>query len=147
VVACLLASLCYAYAANFTKKYLTGVQPLATAAGSQLGAALALALPTWWTWPAHNPGTGPWLALLMLGVVCSGVAYILYFRLIGHLGPARAVTVTFLVPVFAILYGTLLLGEKLTPSMLVFGAVVVFGTALATGVLRFSREPPARGAG
>jgi drug/metabolite transporter (DMT)-like permease len=147
VVACLLASLCYGYAANFTKKYLTGVHPLATAAGSQIGAALALALPTWWTWPDHNPGAGPWLALLMLGVVCSGVAYILYFRLIGHLGPARAVTVTFLVPVFAILYGTLLLGEKLTLWMLLCGAVVVLGTALATGMMRFSRESPVRDAG
>ena len=139
VGACLLASTCYGYAASFTKKYLTGVHPLATAAGSQLGAALALAAPTWWYWPSQNPGTGSWLALLMLGVVCSGLAYILYFRLIGHLGPARAVTVTFLVPVFAILYGTLLLDEQLTWWMLLCGGVVVLGTALATGVLGFSR--------
>ncbi len=140
VLACLLAAMCYGYAASFTKKYLTGVHPLATATGSQIGAALGLALPTAWYWPAHNPGTGAWLALLVLGVVCSGVAYILYFRLITHLGPARAVTVTFLVPVFAILYGTLLLGETLTLWMVLCGLVVVFGTALATGVLAFPRS-------
>jgi len=140
VLACLTASMCYGYTASFTKKYLTGVHPLATATGSQIGAALALALPTVWTWPARTPGTGAWLALLMLGVVCSAIAYILYFRLIDQLGPARAVTVTFLVPVFAVLYGTLLLGEKLTLWMLLSGAVVVLGTALATGVLRPARR-------
>ncbi|MBL8339471.1 MAG: DMT family transporter [Rhodoferax sp.] len=136
VLACLLAAICYGYAASFTKKYLGGVHPLATAAGSQLGAALALVGPTVWTWPAQMPGTTAWLAILVLGVVCSGLAYILYFRLLGQLGPSRAITVTFLVPVFAILYGTLLLGESLTPWMLGCGLVVVLGTSLAAGVLR-----------
>ncbi len=136
VLACLAATLCYGYAANFTKKYLTGVHSLATAAGSQLGATLALALPTIWTWPAKMPGLRAWGALLVLGVLCTGLAYILYFRLIERLGPARAVTVTFLVPVFAVLYGTLFLGETLTLWMLVCGAVVVLGTALSTGVLK-----------
>lgn len=136
VLACLLATVCYGYTASYTKKYLTGIHPLATAAGSQIGASLALALPTAWYWPAHNPGIGPWLSLLVLGVMCTGIAYILYFRLIGQLGPARAVTVTFLVPVFAVLYGTVLLDEKLTWWMLLCGAVVVLGTSLAAGVLR-----------
>ena len=139
VLACLLATLCYGYAANFTKKYLHGVHPLATATGSQIGATLGLALPSLWLWPSHNPSLTSWLALLVLGVVCTAAAYILYFRLIARLGPARAVTVTFLVPVFAILYGTLFLGEQLTLWMLLCGAVVVCGTALATGLLRFSR--------
>ncbi len=147
VLACLLASMCYSLAANFTKRQLGQVHPMALAAGSQLGASLALALPTWWFWPTHNPGAGPWLALLVLGVVCSGLAYILYFRLITHLGPSKAMTVTFLVPVFAILYGTVFLGEKLTPWMLLCGAVVVLGTSLAAGVLRFRRESPVRGGG
>jgi len=147
VMACLVAAVCYGFAASFTKKYLVGVHPLASAAGSQLGAALALALPTAWFWPAKMPGTVSWLALLALGVVCTGVAYILYFRLIAQLGPSRATTVTFLIPVFAILYGTLLLGEKLTVWMLMCGAVVVLGTALATGVLRFKTGSPARDAG
>ncbi len=147
VLACLLASMCYGYAANFTKKHLGQVHPMALAAGSQIGASIGLALPTWWYWPSHNPGAGPWLALLVLGVVCSGLAYILYFRLISHVGPSKAMTVTFLVPVFAILYGTVFLGERLTPWMLLCGAIVVLGTALATGVLRFRRESPARAQG
>jgi len=147
VLACLLAAICYGFAASFTKKYLVGVHPLASAAGSQLGAALALALPTVWFWPAPRPGAVSWLALLALGVLCTGVAYILYFRLIAQLGPSRATTVTFLIPVFAILYGTFFLGEKLTVWMMLCGAVVVLGTALATGVLRFKTGSSARGAG
>ena len=139
VLACLLASACYAVAASYTRKYLTGVHPLATATGSQIGATLGLALPTIWFWPAHNPGRGPWLALIALGVVCTAAAYILYFRLIEKLGPVRAVTVTFLVPVFAVIYGTLFLGEELTLWMLLCGAVVVCGTALATGLLKLPR--------
>ncbi len=141
VLACLLASLCYGYAANFTKKYLTGVPPLATATGSQIGATLGLALPTFWFWPAHNPGLIPWLSLITLGVLCTAAAYILYFRLIERLGPARAVTVTFLVPVFALIYGTAFLGEVITLWMLLCGAVIVSGTALATGLLTLPRSP------
>lgn len=139
VLACLLATLCYAIAASFTKRFLTGIHPLATATGSQIGALLGLALPALWFWPAHTPSLHAWLALLALGVLCTAVAYILYFRLIAQLGPARAVTVTFLVPVFAIFYGTVFLGEELTLFMLLCGAVVVCGTALATGVLTLSR--------
>ncbi len=136
VLACLLATVCYGYAASYTKRYLTGVPAMATATGSQLGATLGLAVPTLWFWPEQMPGMTPWLSLLVLGVVCTAVAYILYFRLIEQLGPARAVTVTFLVPVFAVLYGTVLLNETLTLWMLGCGAVIVCGTALASGVVR-----------
>ncbi len=137
---CLAATLCYGLSANAAKKYLGGIAPLATATGSQLGAAVALAAPTALAWPAQMPGLRSWAALLVLGVLCSGVAYILYFRLITGLGPARAVTVTFLVPVFAVLYGVLLLGEALTLWMLGCGAVVVLGTALASGVLKLPAQ-------
>jgi len=137
VLACLLASICYAFAASFTKRYLTGVHPLATATGSQIGATIGLALPTFWFWPSHMPGLTPWLALLALGVVCTGVAYILYFRLIERAGPARALAVTFVVPVFALTYGGLFLGEQLTLWMLMCGVIIVCGTALATGLLKF----------
>ncbi|HQX58104.1 MAG: DMT family transporter [Rhodoferax sp.] len=136
VLACLGATLCYGLAVNFTKRYLSGVHPLAIATGSQIGATLGLVLPTWWYWPAHNPGTGAWLSLVALGVLCSAVAYILYFRLIHQIGPARTITVTFLIPVFAVFFGVVFLDEALTGSMLACGVVIVIGTALSTGVLR-----------
>ncbi len=136
VLACLLATLCYGYSASYAKRYLSGVHALAIATGSQLGATIGLAIPMVWWWPDHNPGLTPWLSLLALGILCSGVAYILYFRLIEQLGPARAITVTFLVPVFAVLFGALLLDEQITGWMILCGLVVVLGTAMATGVLR-----------
>jgi drug/metabolite transporter (DMT)-like permease len=136
VLACLVATACYALAASATKRYLTGLPPLVTATGSQLGSTLALALPAFWFWPEDLPGGQAWLAVAVVGVLCTGIAYILYFRLIEQAGPARALAVTFVVPVFAILYGALFLGEQVTPWMLVCGLVIVCGTALSTGLLK-----------
>lgn len=136
VLACLGATLCYGIAASATKKHLSGLPPLVTATGSQLGATVVLALPALWSWPAQMPGTRAWLALLALGIVCTGVAYILYFRLIEQAGPARALAVTFLVPVFAVVYGVLFLAESVTAWMLLCAAVIVAGTALSTGLLQ-----------
>jgi drug/metabolite transporter (DMT)-like permease len=145
VLACLLATLCYGVAANATKRYLSGLPALVTATGSQLGALLVLALPAAWWWPARLPGWQSWLSLLVLGVLCTGLAYILYFRLIEEAGPARALAVTFAVPVFAVLYGVLFLSEEITSWMLSCGLVIVLGTALSTGLLRWPRRHGPRG--
>lgn len=145
VLACLLAVLCYGISASYAKRYLAGLPPLVTAAGSQIGASLGLALPALWLWPARMPGPSAWLALLVVGVVCTGIAYILFFRLIENAGPPRALSVTFLVPVFAVLYGVTFLGETVTPWMLGCAAVIVCGTALSTGLLRLGRQRPRAG--
>lgn len=76
----------------------------------------------------------------MVGVLCSGLAYILFFRLIENAGPPRALSVTFLVPVFAIFYGAVILGEVVTPWMLLCAVVIVCGTALSTGLLKLGRK-------
>lgn len=136
VLACLLATVCYAIAASATKRFLSGLPPLVTATGSQLGAALALALPAALLAPQRMPGAQAWASVAVLGVLCTGIAYILYFRLIEQTGPARALAVTFCIPVFAIVYGVLFLGEHVTAWMLMWGAVVVLGTALSTGLLK-----------
>jgi drug/metabolite transporter (DMT)-like permease len=142
VLACLLATVCYAIAASATKRYLSGIPPLVNAAGSQLGATLALLLPALWLAPAQMPGRQAWLAVIAVGVLCTGVAYILYFRLISQLGPSRALTVTFAVPAFALVYGAIFLGEQVTPWMLVCGLVIVCGTALSTGLLKLPALRP-----
>jgi len=140
VLACLLACLFYGIAASATKRHLGGLPPLVTAAGSQIGATLVLALPALWLRPAALPGVHAWLALLAVGTICTGLAYVIYFRLIEAVGPARSLAVTFVVPVFAILYGALFLGEAVTGWMLLCAAVIVLGTALSTGLLK----PPVR---
>lgn len=141
VLACLGATLCYGVAANFAKRYLAGVPPLVNATGSQIGATVGLAVPTLLFWPEQAPSAQAWLAIVALAVFCSALAYILYFRLIAHAGPAKAVTVTFLIPLFAVFYGTVFLGESVTHWMVVCGAVILLGIALATGMLRLLPVP------
>jgi drug/metabolite transporter (DMT)-like permease len=136
VLACLAATFCYALAASFTKKYLMGVPPIATATGSQLGAALGLILPALWFWPSKVPSSQAWGAVTVLAVLCTAVAYVLYFRLIETAGPSRALTVTFMIPVFALIYGALFLNEVFTPWMILCGCIVVCGTALSSGLLK-----------
>lgn len=131
------ATLCYGFAANFTKRHLTGVPPMVNAAGSQIVSAVALTPFALWTWPAQSPAPLAWAAAAVLGVGCTAIAYVLFFRLIERVGASRAVTVTFLVPVFGTLWGALFLGEAVTGSMLLGGAVVLVGTGLSTGVIRW----------
>jgi drug/metabolite transporter (DMT)-like permease len=140
VLACLGACLSYGISASATRRYLGGIPALATATGSQVGATLFLALPALWFWPAQMPGLRAWLALIALGVASTGIAYILFFRLIENAGPARALTVTFLVPVFAVFYGVVFLGEHVTQWMLVCAAVIVCGVALSTGIVKPGRR-------
>jgi drug/metabolite transporter (DMT)-like permease len=136
VGACIVATMAYGYSVNFTKRYLTGVPPMAVAAGSQLSAAAALALPTLLLWPVDTPALSAWASLGALAVVCTGFAYILYFRLIAHVGPANAITVTFLIPAFAVAWGGLFLGEQITLPMVIGCAVILVGTGLAIGLLK-----------
>lgn len=140
IAACLLASGFYGLSASFARRYLTGIPPLATATGSLLGASLGLALPTVWFWPAQMPGLRAWAAIVAIAVLCTGIAYILYFRLIESAGPSRALAVTFITPVFAVLYGTLFLGERITPWMVGCALVIVCGTLLSTGLVRTLRR-------
>jgi drug/metabolite transporter (DMT)-like permease len=116
------------------------VPSLAVATGSQIGATLGLALPTLWLWPAATPSMTAWLALLAVGVLCTGVAYVLFFRLIEKVGAASTLTVTFLIPVFALIYGLVFLGELVTPWMLTCGAVILCGTALSLDLLKLRKH-------
>ena len=140
IAACLLASVCYGIGGNLSRKYLAGVPPLTVATGSQISAALVLLLPALWWWPASPPSSTAWFSAAALAVACTALAYVLYFRLIAHAGAANAVSVTFLIPAFAMLWGWLFLGEQPTGAMLAGCAVILLGTALATGVLRGPRR-------
>lgn len=135
VVAGLLATLSYGVSANYTKRYLTGVSSLAITTGGQLAAALALAPLAAWLWPAGAISAGAWGAAAALAVACTSLAYILYFRLIANIGPARAIAVTFLIPAFGMGWGVLLLDEPLGLRMLLGAGVILAGTALATGLV------------
>jgi drug/metabolite transporter (DMT)-like permease len=146
IAACLGATALYGFAACFAKKRLSGVPPMALATGSQLSAALVLAAPALWLRPAVVPSTTAWVALALLAVLSTGVAYILYFRLIAHTGPTNASAVTFLIPAFAAFFGWLFLDEAITLSMVIGGVVILIGTALAMGLVPRPRPVAARSA-
>jgi drug/metabolite transporter (DMT)-like permease len=133
--ACLLATLCYGFAANYAKQRLAGVPPLAVAAGSQAAATMVLVLPALWFAPHAMPGATSWASVAVLALLCTAVAYLLFFRLIAHVGAARAITVTYLIPLFAVLWGALFLREEITLTMAAGCAVILVGTALASGLV------------
>ena len=143
VLAVLFACLCYGSAASVAKRYMGGLPSLVSATGSQIGASIALLPLTLLYWPAQAPSLQALASVLVLGVVCTGLAYILYFRLIERAGPARALSVTFAIPAFAVFYGVLLLGESITPWMVVCALVIIAGTTLSTGLVRLGRRAPA----
>jgi drug/metabolite transporter (DMT)-like permease len=143
VPACVAATMLYAFSAHFSKRYLAAVPPLAVAAGSQLAAALMLAPAAMALHPATLPSARAWCALLCLGALCTALAYVLFFRLIARVGAAKTMAVPFLVPAFGVLWGVLFLGETFTAPMAAGSALIVLGTALATGLVNPARPPAA----
>ena len=133
-VVCLLAPLSYGLSASYSKKYMTNVPPLLSAAGSQAGATVMLLPFAGMFLPDHAVAAQTWAAMLTLGVLCSGVAYILFYRIIAKAGPAKALTVTFAIPLFALIYGVSFLGETVSWPMVASALVIVCGIALATGL-------------
>lgn len=136
VLAGLLATACYGHAAHFARSGFPGLGPLGLAFGSQLLASLWLAPAAFATWPAQPPSPLAWASVAVLGIVCTALAYLIYFGLIRRIGPTRATTVTYLAPVFGVGWGVGLLGEPLTLPMLLGGAVVLAGVAVAARLAR-----------
>ncbi|MDQ7979406.1 DMT family transporter [Paraburkholderia sp. SARCC-3016] len=134
--AALGATLLYGIAASYTKRHLMGVDALSVATGTMIGATIVLLPFAIAQWPAAPVTLHAWASILGLGIGCTGIAYMLFFHLIAVAGPARAITVTFVIPVFGILWGALFLGERVSAGMLAGCAVILVGTALATGVVK-----------
>lgn len=136
----LLAATFYGINASYTKKYLNNVEPITTATGSQMGAAIVMFPGLLFYWPENPIPMESWISVVVLGIASTGMAYTLYFRLIKNAGPANAISVTFLVPVFAVIWGGIFLSETLTSNMLLACIVILLGTALATGLLKVSAK-------
>lgn len=141
--AALLGSLCYGFAANYTKVAVAGAPPLGMAVGSQV-AATAMLLPfAPFTWPEQTPSLAAVACLLALAVFSTGIALALFYRLVVDIGPSKSLTVTFLTPLFAMAWAALFLGESITPSKLAACAVVLVGTGLVNGRILLARQAKA----
>jgi drug/metabolite transporter (DMT)-like permease len=132
-------ALCYAVSVLIAGRTLRALAPLPTSVGQLAAGALIIAPLALTQLPAEAPSAKATAALLALGALGTGVAYLLYFAIIASAGASRAILVTYLVPAFALVYGAVLLDEAVTVSALVGLALVLGGTALATGVARARR--------
>lgn len=134
LLACSAATICYALAGVYTKRLSVNVNPVLMATASQVGGAIFL-LPSLPFSPVPGTVTSAVIfAAAALALLCSAIAYLLYFRLIHDVGPTKALTVTFLIPLFALLWGNIFLNETITLNTIIGCAGVVLATWLVVFV-------------
>jgi drug/metabolite transporter (DMT)-like permease len=125
------ASLFYGFGVNLIRRHLSGLPASAVAAATLLGASLLVAPLAITTWPQQPIPLRSWVSAVLLGVLCTGAAFVLYYRLINRIGGPRASMVTYLIPLFAVIWAWLVLAEPPTPSMAVSAALILGGVALS----------------
>jgi len=135
LAAALLASLFYGLAINLMAQYLPSVSGVAVTTGSLIFSSIILLPFALWQMPEELPTGAIWLSVLSLGVICTGFAFVLFYRLIGRIGSTLAVTNTFLIPLFSLFWANIFLGEEVTLFMLFACALVLTGVGLTTGSL------------
>lgn len=135
ILACLTACLCYGFGASWMKRHLQNVPPLIASSGSLLGAGLVLVPVALTRLPATPPSPVSWFSAGALALVCTALAFILFFKLIQRSGATVATSVTFLIPFFGIFWGWLVLDEILTLQMIAGLLITLLGTGLITGVV------------
>ena len=134
-VAGAVASLMYGLGLHMARRHLAGLPPAALAAGT-LGCSAVLAAPfAIATWPALPVPLSAWMSAVALGVLCTAVGFVIYYRLIERIGANRTSTVTYLIPPFGVAWGWLFLGERATLSMVLACALILGSVALMQGGL------------
>lgn len=141
IIASLISAFSYGVASNLARKQ-TSIEPFDHAHGS-MWAASVLLIPVLFFIPMKGEPTGITIsALVAIGVLCSGIAYLIYFRLIKNAGPTSALAVIFLIPAFTALYGMVLFDEPISLSAIVGMGIILLGTLLVTGTIFRSPQPP-----
>ena len=125
------AALCYGIGINVIRRHLSGISASAVAAATLSCASILLAPFAISEWPEHSIQLKSWISALALGVLCTGCAFVLFYRLIGRIGSARASAVTYLIPLFAVLWAWMVLSEPLTATMGIAGELILGGVALS----------------
>jgi drug/metabolite transporter (DMT)-like permease len=132
IVEVLLVAVCYATAPIIAARRLADVPALPMTAVCLAGAAIVYAPPAVLTWPQTLPDGRVLAALAGLAVLCTALAFLVFFALIREVGPSRALVFTYVNPAVAVTAGVLVLGEPLTVSILVSFALILAGSVLAT---------------
>jgi drug/metabolite transporter (DMT)-like permease len=130
VIASLLGAASYGIGINLARRYLSGLPPYAVAGANLLAATVLCAPFALGSWPAGSIPANAWASVLGLGVLCTGVAFVMYYRLIYRVGAPRAATVSYLIPLFGVFWAWLLLGEAITATMAVACVLILVGVAL-----------------
>ena len=131
VVAGCAAAFMYGVGVHMLRRHFSGM-PQAALAAATLGSSALLTLPfAVADWPSQPVSFNAWLSAGLLGVLCTGLAYAVYYRLVQRIGASRAVTVTYLVPLFAVGWAWWLLDEPLTVSMGIAGALILGSVAIS----------------
>ncbi len=125
------AALLYGIGINLVRRYLTGYPAGAVAAANLVSGSVLLAPLAIYTWPHHAIAAASWVSAVLLGVLCTGIAFVFYYRLIARVGAPRTSTVTYLIPLFGVIWAWLILAEPLTLSMGLAGALILAGVALS----------------
>lgn len=133
-LACIAATACYGFASSYTKKHLAGLPAHGAAASTMLFAAVVLAPAAVFAVPAVAPPPIAWFAVTGLALLCSALAFFIYYQLIARIGATQISAVTFLLPAFGIFWGWLFLGEPVTPAMLGGFALVGLAAGLVLGI-------------
>jgi len=131
----LLGAAMYGFSAIYTRRVLNGVEPMAIALGGTMIAMIYVFPLGFVALPEHVPSTKAWVAAGIVGAICTGFAYVLFYRLFVAIGATKTIAVTFLIPVFGVLWGATLLGEKLTWNIAMGGVLVLLGMAMITEIL------------
>ncbi|MDR7148416.1 drug/metabolite transporter (DMT)-like permease [Hydrogenophaga palleronii] len=140
-LACVTAAACYGFSTPLMKRATTRMQPLAIAAGIHV-AAMVLVLPgALWALPQASFTAEAMGAVVLMGVVTSGLAYWAHVRIIRHVSPVAAMSPVFMIPVFGVTWGHLFLDEALSPGIFFGGALVLLASALVTGFNPLRRRP------
>ena len=143
------AAFLYGIGGNLVRRHLAGLPATAVAAATLSCAALLSAPFAIAQWPQHAVSAKSWAAVTLLGVLCTGIAFVMYYRLIARIGASRAATTTYLVPLFGVGWAWLLLDEPLTVAMGVAGALILGSVLLSQPAQAESgtRRPPGRAHG
>lgn len=136
----LLAALSYAFGGIYASRTFTGTASLDLAIGQQLAASVWLVPVALVTLPEHLPSMATVWSVLALSLLCTAVAYLLYFFLLQSVGPVKTLSVTFLVPLFGVVWGTLFLNESLSMNTLL-GLIVIFVSILMVTLQKKKKLP------